>query len=130
MVDELQSSPGSSNPGLSKEILDKLGVPEKDTLQVKRFADGEIYVKILDTVRGKDVYVIQATSPPVNDNLMELLLVVSTARRASAKRITAIIPYYGCLLDRSLDRRLARLRILLFVYQLQAQIQWSRMKVL
>ncbi|CAD7970144.1 unnamed protein product [Amoebophrya sp. A25] len=97
---------GSSNPELSREILDKLGVPAKETLQVKRFADGEIYVKIMDTVRGKDVYVIQSTSPPVNDNLMELLLVVSTARRASAKRITAIIPYYGyARQDRKVDSR-------------------------
>ncbi|CAD7923696.1 unnamed protein product [Amoebophrya sp. A120] len=97
---------GSSNPGLSAKILEKLGVPSKDTLQVKRFADGEVYIKILDTVRGKDVYVIQPTSPPVNDNLMELLLVVSTARRASAKRITAIIPYYGyARQDRKVDSR-------------------------
>ena len=80
---------------MAKEILEHLGIPERETLQVKRFADGEIFVKILDTIRGKDVYVIQSTSPPVNDMLMELLLIISTARRASAKRITAIIPYYG-----------------------------------
>ena len=73
-------------------------------LQVKQFADGEIFVKILETIRGRDVFVVQSSSPPVNDNLMELLLIISTARRASAKRITAIIPYYGyARQDRKVD---------------------------
>lgn len=63
--------------------------------RIGRFADGEISVKIEESVRGKDVYVIQPTSPPVNENLMELLLVVSTLRQANAKRVTVIVPYFG-----------------------------------
>lgn len=62
---------------------------------MKRFADGEVSLRFLDSLRGKDVYIIQATSPPVNEHLMELLLMISTCRRSSAKKITAVIPYYG-----------------------------------
>jgi ribose-phosphate pyrophosphokinase len=64
-------------------------------LQVSRFADGEVNVIVHENVRGKDVYIIQPTCPIVNENLMELLLMVSTMRRASARKITAVIPYYG-----------------------------------
>ena len=63
--------------------------------KVSRFADGEVNIQVQEHVRGKDVFIIQPTCPPVNDNLMELLLLVSTLRRSSAKRITAVIPYYG-----------------------------------
>ncbi len=63
--------------------------------KVGRFNDGEINIQILDNVRGKDVYIVQPTCPPVNDNLMELLLLISTVRRASAKQVTAVMPYYG-----------------------------------
>ena len=64
-------------------------------IETKKFNDGEVSVKIGENVRGKDVYIVQPTGPPVNDNVMELLLIVSALRRASAKRITAIIPYYS-----------------------------------
>ena len=64
-------------------------------ITVDRFADGEVNVVINENVRGKDVYIIQPTSPPVNETLMELLLMISTMRRASARKITAVIPYYG-----------------------------------
>jgi ribose-phosphate pyrophosphokinase len=64
-------------------------------IHVSRFADGEVNVIVNENVRGKDVYIIQPTSPPVNETLMELLLMISTMRRASARKITAIIPYYG-----------------------------------
>jgi ribose-phosphate pyrophosphokinase len=62
---------------------------------VGRFNDGEVSIEVKDNVRSKNVYIVQSTSPPVNENLMELLLLVSTMRRASAKKIIAVIPYYG-----------------------------------
>lgn len=62
---------------------------------MKKFSDGEIFVSIKENVRGKDVFIVQPTSPPVNDNLMELCIIIDTLKRASAKRITAVIPYYG-----------------------------------
>eukprot|EP00975_Prorocentrum_lima_P064943 12900478-Prorocentrum_lima.AAC.1 len=64
-------------------------------ITVSHFADGEVNVVVNENVRGKDVYIVQPTSPPVNESLMELLLMISTMRRASARKITAIIPYYG-----------------------------------
>lgn len=85
---------GNANPELSKEIATLLGVSLGD-ITVSRFADGEVNVQVHDNVRGKDVYIIQPTCSPVNEHLMELLLMVSTMRRASAERITAVIPYYG-----------------------------------
>ena len=64
--------------------------------QIGRFADGEIVIDINEDIRGKDLFIVQPTCPPnVNDNLMELMLMISTSRRASARRITAVIPYYG-----------------------------------
>jgi ribose-phosphate pyrophosphokinase len=85
---------GNSNRPLAMEISQHLGIP-LGRLQLGRFADGEVSVKVLDHVRGKDVYIVQSTCPPVNEHLMELLFLISTMRRASAKRITAVIPYYG-----------------------------------
>jgi len=85
---------GSSNPELADKIAAHLNI-EKGAIQIKRFADGEVFIKIGEVCRGKEIFILQSTSPPVNDNLMELLLMVSTARRASAARITAIVPYYG-----------------------------------
>ena len=64
-------------------------------LQTTTFADGERFVKVQESIRGRDAYVIQSTSPPVNEHLMELLLIVSTLRRSSAKSITVVVPYYG-----------------------------------
>lgn len=85
---------GTANPGLNKEISEILGLPLCQT-EVKHFADGETYVRILEIVRGRDVFVIQPTCGPVNENLMELLITIDALRRASAGRINAVIPYYG-----------------------------------
>lgn len=85
---------GNANPALAKKICDILGVPLSET-RVSKFADGEIDAHILENVRGEDCYVVQPTCPPVNDNLMELLILMDALRRASAGRITAVIPYYG-----------------------------------
>jgi ribose-phosphate pyrophosphokinase len=85
---------GNSNTGLARKIADEIGIKLGDAL-VDKFPEGEIRVKINDNVRGKDVFVIQSTCPPVNDNLMELLIMIDALRRASAKRITAVIPFFG-----------------------------------
>lgn len=85
---------GNGNPALAKEICDCLGV-EMGKSEVKKFSDGEIAVNILESVRGKDCYIVQSTSDPVNDNLMELCIMIDAMRRASAGRINAVIPYYG-----------------------------------
>ena len=85
---------GNANPALAQGICKHLQVPLADVL-VGRFSEGEIRVQIKDNVRGKDVFIIQPTCPPANDNLMELLVMMDAARRASAKRITAVMPYYG-----------------------------------
>ena len=85
---------GNSNLKLAKNIADYVGVG-LSKCEVKRFADKEIFVEMHENVRGEDVFVIQSTSFPANDNLMELLIIIDTLRRASAKRITAVIPYYG-----------------------------------
>eukprot|EP00980_Cylindrotheca_fusiformis_P022563 scaffold9439_cov115-Cylindrotheca_fusiformis.AAC.8 len=85
---------GNGNMALSLEIARHLGI-NLGRATVGKFADGEANVVIHENVRGKDVYVVQPTCPPVNDNIMELLLMVSTLRRASARRITVVIPYYG-----------------------------------
>lgn len=85
---------GNGNMALSLEIARHLG-SNLGKATVGRFADGEVKVEIHENVRGKDCYVVQPTGPPVNDNMMELLLMVSTLRRSSARRITVVIPYYG-----------------------------------
>jgi N-terminal domain of ribose phosphate pyrophosphokinase len=85
---------GNGNLALALEICRSLGI-NLGKATVGRFADGEANVVVHENVRGKDCYVIQPTCPPVNDNIMELLLMVSTLRRASARRITVVIPYYG-----------------------------------
>lgn len=84
----------TNNKDLSKEIANKLGQKIVDT-KITRFADGEVYVEINENMRGQDVFVIQSTSSPVNDSIMELLICVDALRRASAKSITAVLPYYA-----------------------------------
>lgn len=85
---------GNANPRLSQEIAEYLKIPLASA-DVTQFSDGEIQVKINQNVRGADVFVIQSTSPPVNNYLMELLIMIDALKRASADRITAVIPYYG-----------------------------------
>lgn len=85
---------GTSNPELTREVCDYLGV-EPGKVAAKTFSDGETQVEIHENIRGGDVFVLQSTSTPVNDNLMQLLIMMDALRRASAERITAIIPYYG-----------------------------------
>jgi len=85
---------GNANKELAKEICQHLGIPLGEA-DVSRFPDGEIKVKIEESVRGEDAFIIQPTCPPTNENLMELLIMIDALRRASAGRITAVIPYYG-----------------------------------
>lgn len=84
----------NSNPKLAQQIADYIGVPLGDSVTTS-FSDGEIQIKLNESVRGCDVYVVQSTCDPVNDNLMELLVMVDALKRASAKSINVVIPYYG-----------------------------------
>lgn len=96
---------GNSNIPLAESIVEHMG-SKLGKVALGRFADGEVSLRIHESVRGKDVYIIQPTSPPVNEHLMELLLMISTCRRASAKRITAVVPYYGyARQDRKMNSR-------------------------
>ncbi|MBD1938203.1 ribose-phosphate pyrophosphokinase [Microcoleus sp. FACHB-68] len=85
---------GSANVALSQEVSRYLGI-DLGPMVRKRFADGELYIQIQESIRGCDVYLLQPTCHPVNDNLMELLIMIDACRRASARQITAVIPYYG-----------------------------------
>ena len=85
---------GNSNPKLAQNICQELGIPLGDS-EVGAFSDGENFASIYETVRGSDVFVVQSTCAPVNDNLMEIILMVDALKRASAERITACIPYFG-----------------------------------
>lgn len=85
---------GRANTGLATEIAEYLGTTVGPMI-VKNFSDGEIYVKIQDSIRGDDVFIVQSLCNPVNENLMELLIIIDAFKRASAKTITAVIPYYG-----------------------------------
>ena len=85
---------GNANPALAKEICDYLGLPLGEAF-VGRFNNGEVQIMIDESVRGKDVFIIQPTSYPVNDNLMELMVMADALKRASARHITAVVPYYG-----------------------------------
>lgn len=98
---------GSAHPGLAKDVAHHLGL-KLGRATVGRFSDGEIMVEILENVRGKDVFVLQSTCDPTNDNLMEIMLVVDALRRASAGRITAAIPYFGYARQ---DRRVRSARV-------------------
>lgn len=94
MDNRLEIFTGNANPGLAREIVENLGITLGDAV-VNTFSDGEIQVKINESVRGADVFVVQPFSSPVNDNIMELLIMIDALKRASAWRITAVIPYYG-----------------------------------
>ena len=84
----------NSNPHLAEEIANHLGIPlGKST--VSRFSDGEVQINIDESIRGSDVYVLQSTSAPVNDHVMELLIMIDALKRASAKSINIVMPYYG-----------------------------------
>jgi ribose-phosphate pyrophosphokinase len=85
---------GTSNPVLTQEVCDYLEI-KPGKISAKTFSDGETQVEIHENIRGRDVFILQSTCTPVNDNLMQLLIIMDALRRASAKRITAIIPYYG-----------------------------------
>ena len=91
---DLKIISGSANPEFSVEIAQFLKVPLSE-MSISKFADSETHVQIEESVRGKDVYIIQPTCPPVNENLMELLITIDACRRASARQITAVVPYYG-----------------------------------
>ena len=92
--DTMKIFTGNSNRQLAGEIAALLG-RKVGKMKVGRFADGEVNVQVYETVRGKDIYIVQPTCKPVNESLMELFLMVSTMRRASARKITCVIPYYG-----------------------------------
>jgi len=92
--DRLQIFTGNANPELSQEIAEALGMA-LGQVQMRQFADGEIYLQIQENVRGKDVFIVQPTCTPVDRHLMELLLMMDALKRASAERITAVLPYYG-----------------------------------
>src|SRR5690606_13762915 len=85
---------GNANPELAQRIARHLTQP-LGRAHVGKFSDGEVMVEVFENVRGRDVFIVQSTCPPVNDNLMELLVIADACRRASAARITAVIPYFG-----------------------------------
>ena len=85
---------GNSNLPLSKSVAEYLG-ENLTNASITRFADDEVYVEIKENIRGEDVFVMESLSYPANDNIMELLVMIDALKRASAKRITAVIPYYG-----------------------------------
>jgi ribose-phosphate pyrophosphokinase len=93
-MDKLAVFSGNAHQELAKNICEYLKIKVSDVF-VGRFSEGEVRVKINENVRGKDVFLVQPTCPPVNDNLMELLIIMDALRRASAQRITAVIPYFG-----------------------------------
>ena len=94
LSDRIRLLTGRAHPVLAKAVADYLEVPLTEA-EVDRFPDGETKVRILEDVRGRDVFIIQPTSPPVNDHLVELLILIDAVRRSSARRVTAVLPYYG-----------------------------------
>ncbi len=91
---DLKVFSGNAHRKMAEEIADHLDIPLSEA-DVRKFSDGEIFVELKENVRGRDVFVVQPTCTPVNDNLMELVIMVDALRRASARRITAVVPYYG-----------------------------------
>jgi len=106
-VADLMIFGGNANPSLTEKIASHLNLPLGKAM-VGRFSDGEIMVEILENVRGRDVFIIQPTCAPTNDNLMELIIIADALRRASAMRITAVIPYFGYARQ---DRRIRSARV-------------------
>lgn len=102
-MDEMRLFAGTGNPALADAIAKHLNTPLGD-VKVNRFADGETYVKFEESVRGTDAFIIQPTCPPVDSNLVELLIMIDALRRASARRITAVLPYYGYARQEKKDR--------------------------
>jgi len=98
---------GNANPDLARKVADRLYLTLGDA-NVSKFSDGEVTVELGENVRGKDVFVLQSTCAPTNDNLMELLLIIDALRRASAGRITAVVPYFGYARQ---DRRVRSARV-------------------
>ena len=98
---------GNANPELAQQIVDRLGIPMGDAT-VSQFSDGEVAVELNENVRGREVFVVQPTCAPTNDNLMELIVMVDALRRASAGRITAVVPYFGYARQ---DRRVRSARV-------------------
>jgi len=94
MLDKIRIFSGNANPELARKICDSLGVP-LGSARVRTFSDGEVMIEIGENVRGRDVYVVQSTCAPTNNNLMELLVMTDALKRASAATITAVMPYYG-----------------------------------
>ncbi len=94
MNERLKVLSGNAHPALARAICDNIGI-ELGAAQVETFPDGETFVQIKENIRGKDVFIVQPTSPPANQNLMELLIMVDAVKRASAQRINAVIPFYG-----------------------------------
>jgi len=94
LLDSIKIITGTSNTELSEKVAAYLGV-DMTPMDVKRFSDGELFIEIKDSIRGEDVYILQSTCPPVNENLMELLIILDTCKRASAKSVNVIIPYFG-----------------------------------
>ncbi len=94
MNGKLKIFTGNANPALAKNIAKYLKVPVGEAL-VTTFSEGEVRVKVEEDVRGRDVFIVQSTCPPTNNNLMELLVMIDAVKRASARRITAVIPYFG-----------------------------------
>jgi ribose-phosphate pyrophosphokinase len=92
--DQLRLFSGNANPQLAKSIAEKLNT-SLGKISVDSFSDGETCVEVMDNVRGKDVFIVQPTCTPTNDNLMELLVMIDAMRRASVRRVTAVVPYYG-----------------------------------
>ncbi len=106
-VDGMMIFSGNSNPELAREVAELLGI-SVGKATVSQFSDGEAHIEILENVRGRDVFILQPTCSPANDNLMELLIMVDAMYRASAGRITAVIPYYGYARQ---DRRVRSRRV-------------------
>jgi len=104
-MEKVQILSGSAHPELAKSVANHLNLP-LTPIEIKRFKDGEIYCRIEKSVRGNTVFVIQPTSPPVNDHLVELLIIVDALKRASAREINVVMPYFGyCRQDRKTRNR-------------------------